>query len=133
MVEVTTERPRATSLQLADMPLETLVQYARTGALDEKVRQAFETLAAMRREIDREDRAIAELEANRKTIYAEQERVRANLASVPATADLRQRYLDTMKQQEDRLEALGKSAEEARVRLNAARDRLADAIARLDL
>jgi len=133
VVEVATERPRTTSLQLADMPVETLVRYARTGTLDEKVRQAFETLATMRREIDREERTIAELEASRKTIYAEQERIRANLAIVPATADLRQRYLDTMKQQEDGLEALARRAEDARTRLKAARDRLAEAIGRLDL
>jgi catechol 2,3-dioxygenase-like lactoylglutathione lyase family enzyme len=133
VVEVTTERPRTTSLQLAGMPVETLVRYSRTGALDEKVRQAFEMLATMRREIDQEERTIAELEASRKTIYAEQERIRANLASVPATADLRQRYLDAMKQQEDSLAALARRAEDARARLKAARDRLADAIARLEL
>jgi len=132
-VEVTTERPRTTSLQLAGMPVETLVRYSRTGALDEKVRQAFEMLATMRREIDQEERTIAELEASRKTIYAEQERIRANLASVPATADLRQRYLDALKQQEDGLAALARRAEDARTRLKAARDRLADAIARLEL
>lgn len=133
VVEVTTERPRTSSLQLADMAVETLVQYAGTGALDEKLRQAFERLATMRRDVDGEERTLTELEANRKTIYAEQERIRANLASVPGTADLRQRYLDSMKQQEDQLEALAKRDEEARVRLKAARDRLAGAIARLEL
>ena len=132
-VEVTTERPRTTSLQLADMPVDTLVRYAQTGSLDPKVRQAFETLAAMRRDIDREERALAEAETNRKAIYTEQERIRANLAAVPATADLRQRYLDAMKQQEDQLEALRKRAGETQARLKAARDRLADAVARLEL
>lgn len=133
VIEVTTERPRTTSVQLADMPVETLVRYARTGALDEKVRQAFETLATMRRDVDREERTLAEIEASRKSIHSEQERIRANLASVPATADLRQRYLDAMKQQEDALEALARRAEDTRTRLRAARDRLAEAIGRLDI
>jgi hypothetical protein len=132
-LEVTAQRPRTQSLQLADMPVETLVRYARTGALDEKIRRALETLATMRGEVDREERAIEEAEASRKALHAEQERLRANLASVPATADLRQRYLDTMKRQEDQLEGLAKRIEEGRARLRAARDRLADAIARLDL
>jgi hypothetical protein len=132
-VDVTTERPRITTVQLLDMPLDTMVRYAQTGSLDPKLRQAFETLAAMRRDIDREERALADAETSRKAIYAEQERIRANLGAVPPTADLRQRYLDAMKQQEDQLEALRTRTQETQVRLKAARDRLADAVARLEL
>jgi hypothetical protein len=132
-VDVTSERPRITTVQLADMPLDTLVRYAQTGSLDPKLRQAFETLAAMRRDVDREERALAEAETSRRAIYTEQERIRANLTAVPPTADLRQRYLDAMKQQEDQLEALRKYTQETQARLKAARDRLADAVARLEL
>jgi hypothetical protein len=52
---------------------------------------------------------------------------------VPATADLRQRYLDALRQQEDQLEALRKRTQETQARLKAARDRLADTVARLEL
>jgi hypothetical protein len=131
-VEVVLERPRVSRIELRPLPAEALAAYARTGALDERVRKAFEALAALRGDVDREERDLAELERSRQALGAEQERLRANLAAVPATSDLRQRYLDRLRQQEDQIEALQARTEATRTRLAAARERLADAIAALD-
>jgi hypothetical protein len=133
VVDVTVERPRESRLEIADMSLATLAGYARTGALDETVRKAFEALAALRRDVDREQQALGEAESQRTTIHAEQDRIRQNLGRVPATSDLHQRYLDMLKQQEDQLQALARHTRETQARLRAARDRLAEAIARLEL
>jgi hypothetical protein len=132
-VEVVVQRPRTDSVSLTDSPTPILAAYSRTGALDEKVRRALEALVAMRGDVDREERALAELEAARKTIHEEQERLRANLNAVPGAGDLRQRYLEKLKQQEDELEKLGADIGAARARITAARGRLADAVAGLDL
>ena len=47
-----------------------------------------------------------ELDAERKRIGDDQERIRKNLASVGQSSDLGRRYLDTLKAQEDRLVAI---------------------------
>jgi hypothetical protein len=83
--------------------------------------------------VEREERGLTELEASRKTIHEEQERLRANLNAVPGAGDLRQRYLEKLKKQEDDLEKLGTDIGAARTRITAARARLAEAVAGLDL
>ena len=131
-VEVTLERPRTSSLELTSLPTSSFLGFARTGALGEKVRKTFETLAALRGDVEREERALVEVEAGRKAIVDEQERLRANLGSVPG-GDLRQRYLDKLRQQEDQLDKLQREIDATRGRLKVARTRLADTIAALDL
>jgi uncharacterized protein DUF4139 len=132
-VEVVVQRPRTETVSLTESPTPTLLTYSRTGSLDEKVRRALERLVAMRGDVDREERALADLEASRKTIHEEQERLRANLNAVPGAGDLRQRYLEKLKTQEDDLEKLGAEIGAARTRIGAARARLAEAVAGLDL
>jgi hypothetical protein len=132
-VEVVVQRPRTESVSLTDSATPILVAYSRTSSLDEKVRQALERLVAMRGDLEREGRGLAELEASRKTIHEEQERLRANLNAVPGAGDLRQRYLEKLRKQEDDLEKLGTDIGAARARIGAARARLAEAVAGLDL
>jgi hypothetical protein len=132
-VEVTVQRPRTTRLELTGQPATTFLGIAGSGALDPAVRRAFEALAALRGDVDREERALAELEGGRRAIHEEQERLRQNLASVPGPGDLRQRYLDKLRQQEDELDRLQAGIAAARGRVAAARQRLADAIGALEL
>ena len=60
-------------------------------------------------EINRARAQRAELEAERKKISDDQERIRRNLSSVGAGSDLGRRYLDTLKAQEERLGVIGRS------------------------
>lgn len=131
VVEVTVERPQESRVEIREMTTETMLRHARTGALDDKVKQAFETLVRLRQDLEREEQGVREAEAARARIGKEQERLRANLASVPATSDLHRRYLDLLRQQEDQLAALAQQGAAAEARARAARERLADAIGRL--
>jgi hypothetical protein len=131
-VTVTVERPRVTTIALAGLTAAALATYARTGALAAPVRQAFERLAHERESVEREERAVAALEARRREIHEEQQRLRANLGSV-GPGDLRQRYLDKLRQQEDTLERIETDTGAARARLAAARQRLEATIAGLNL
>lgn len=131
-VEVVVQRPRTDSVSLTDSPTPILTMYSRTGSLDEKVRRTLERLVALRGDVEREERALADLESARKAIHEEQERLRANLNAVPGAGDLRQRYLEKLKKQEDDLEKLDADIGAARTRIGAARARLADAVAGSD-
>jgi hypothetical protein len=127
-LEVVLQRPRLSLVQLAGQSREALVAYARTGGIDPRAAQALERLAALQGEVDRLDRLAKEAEAERAQIAKDQERLRQNLASVPAGGDLAKRYLDAMKTQEDRLDQLRAAEADARAKLKAARDALAEAI-----
>jgi hypothetical protein len=132
-VEVVLQRPRLTSVQLAGQSREALVAYARTGGIDPRAAQALERLAQLQGEVDRLDRLVKEAEAERAQIAKDQERLRQNLASVPAGGDLAKRYLDAMKTQEDRIDQLRAAEADARAKLKAARDALAEAIAKTEV
>jgi hypothetical protein len=69
-----------------------------------------------------------ELDAERKKIADDQDRIRKNLASAGQSSDLGKRYIDALKAGEDRLEAI--SAEEAKIEAAvAAKTKEAEAVA----
>ncbi len=132
-LEVVTQRPRLNTVQLAGQSRQALLSYARTGGIDPKAAAALERLAALQGEADNFDRLAKEADAERQTIAKDQERLRQNLQSVPAGGDLAKRYLDTMKKQEDRIDQLRLAEADARAKLKAARDALADAIQKTEI
>ncbi len=132
-VEVTTQRPRQNLVQIAGLNHQALLGYARQGSIPAPVRQALERIAGMQAEVDKLDRQAREAAAQRETIAKDQERLRQNLASVPANSDLAKRYLATMKSQEDRIDLLRQTEDDTRHKLHQARDALADAIAKLEV
>jgi hypothetical protein len=132
-LDVVVQRPRQTVVQLAGLNQQAMLGYARTAGVPEGARQALERLAGMQAEVDRFDRQIKEIAAERETIAKDQVRLRDNLKSVPAGSDLAKRYLDSLKAQEDRLDGLRAAEDEAKQKLQQARAVLADAIAKLEL
>jgi hypothetical protein len=132
-VVVMQERPTESRFALVDSSYETLLTYARNTVLSDRVRQALETVAALRQAVEKEEEALRLLEARRSSINSEQERIRQNLARVPATDDLHKRYLDTLRQQEDELQTLAERINEAGVKVSTARSRLSSAIEKMDL
>lgn len=70
------------------------------------------------------ERTILRLAEDRTTTVAEQARIRANLQSIDEAGPLRQRWLDEMARQEDRLQALG----DERRRAEQERDQAAQAL-----
>ncbi len=132
-LEVVTQRPRLNTVQLAGQSRQALLAYARTGGIDPKAAAALERLAALQGDVDNFDRLAKEAEAERQNIAKDQERLRQNLQSVPAGGDLAKRYLDTMKKQEDRIDQLRLAETDAKTKLKAARDALADAIQKTEI
>jgi len=76
-----------------------------TPALKAAVTRLGETIG----EINRARAQRGQLEAERKKIAEDQERIRRNLGSVGATSDLGRRYLESLKSQEERLTVISRS------------------------
>jgi hypothetical protein len=66
-------------------------------------KDAVAKLAAIVADINKSRSQRTQLDAERKKIAEDQERIRRNLQSVGQGTDLGRRYLDTLKSQEDRL------------------------------
>lgn len=132
-LEVATQRPRLSTVQLAGQSREALLGYSRTGGISEKARAALEQLAVLQGEVDKLDRAAKEAAGERDSIAKDQDRLRQNLSSVPAGGDLAKRYLEAMKKQEDRVDQLRLAEDDAKAKLRAARAALADAIAKTEI
>lgn len=132
-VVVVQEHPTESRFTLVDGAYETLLAYARNTELSDSVRRALESVATLRQAVAKEEGALAAVEAKRSGIVKEQERIRQNLARVPASSDLHKRYLDMLRQQEDQMEALAAQINEARSKVGAARGRLSDAIEGIEL
>ncbi|MGZ8322722.1 MAG: DUF4139 domain-containing protein, partial [Rhodoplanes sp.] len=85
---------------------------ARIRGLDNEsaaLKEAVAKLAALVTEINKAKSQRAQLDAERKRIAEDQDRIRRNLQSVGAGSDLGRRYLDTLKSQEDRLADITRS------------------------
>ena len=76
-----------------------------TPALKSAIARLGETIG----EINRARSQRGQLDAERKKIGEDQERIRRNLASVGANSDLGRRYLESLKQQEERLAVIARS------------------------
>lgn len=123
------------SFGLAELTEPQLGGWLAAGYLDKKTEKALGEVLAARQTAARIDGQIHELEQERAKIAADQKRLRDNLGSLGDRAsekELRERFVRTLTQQEDRLEAL--AAEEASLRRDrdAARDRLSTVLGKLD-
>jgi hypothetical protein len=132
-LEVVTERPRQSRIELLRLEQTALAAFARRTDLDPPLRAAFERLAALRQASDAVAAGRAALEKERGEIAGEQKRIRDNLASVPGGSDLQKRYLDTLRRQEDRLEKIEADLRTARADGEAAMQALAAAVRELRL
>lgn len=104
------ERTDRQTVQLADLGTEEIL--ARSRGLDNEsaaLKEAVAKLAALVTEINKAKSQRAQLDAERKRIAEDQDRIRRNLQSVGAGSDLGRRYLDTLKSQEDRLADITRS------------------------
>jgi hypothetical protein len=126
--EVTVERPVTQSFGITSLTLAQIVRYAGTGELDAKIREAFERLAELKREVVRHELRMAELERARQIIYQEQSRIRDNLGRIPSGSDLHRRYLRKLDAQEDKLETILEAFDQAQRRRIEANRKLDDYI-----
>ena len=131
--EVTVERPVTQSLGITSLTLGQIVRFAGTGEFDAKVREAFERLAELKREVVRHEQRMAELERARQIIYQEQSRIRDNLGRIPSGSDLHRRYLRKLDAQEDKLETIVEAFDQAQRRQIEANRKLDDYIKTLKI
>jgi hypothetical protein len=96
-----------------------------TPALKNAVARLGETIG----EINRARAQRGQLEAERKKIGEDQERIRRNLGSVGASSDLGRRYLEALKSQEERLGVIARSEQLLEAEI-AARRNVAEEIAK---
>jgi hypothetical protein len=96
-----------------------------TPALKSAVARLGETIG----EINRARSQRNQLDAERKKIGEDQERIRRNLGSVGANSDLGRRYLESLKQQEERLAVIARSEQLLEAEI-AARRTVAEEIAK---
>ncbi len=124
-VPVTVERAVVQAFGIATLKLRQIVAYASTGALDPKVREAFERLAELQREVERQRLDIEKLEGERKRIFDDQTRIRNNLARVPRDSTVYRRYVKKLNKQENVLETIVENLDQAQRRHREANDALA--------
>ncbi len=132
-LDATWERIDYQSMTLATLDMNSVLYYAADERLSEQQRAAFKRVAELKSEIDRIDGEIAAASAERDRLFAEQERIRQNLAAVPEGSDLQRRYLQTLAEQEDRLATLAQRLVELQVERDGAKKALDDYVATVTL
>lgn len=83
-----------------------LVAHAKGAALPADVISSLQQAAALKRALTQAERELAQTDADRKRIVAEQKRLRDNMKSLDRNNALYKRYLAKLNTQEDQLDAL---------------------------
>jgi len=125
----------AQAFALTDITDKSFAAWVSAKYLDKATEKALKDALAQRKLVAAAEEQLLQRNDERTKIHAEQKRVRDNLGSLGERAsekELRERFVRTLSQQEDRLEAI--TAEEARLRAecDAARAKLNELIGRLD-
>jgi hypothetical protein len=124
---VRSEQPQTTSYDLFRVNDALLQAWISDRWLDPATTKVLIAAFAVRRRLAGLEMLSQELVAERAKLHEEQARIRDNLKSLnelPAEKDLRQRYIRTLTQQEDRLEAMTLEAAKAHADITAARQEL---------
>lgn len=132
-VPVTMSRPVVQQVSLIDTNADRLTAIARMGGLDDAARATIARAAELKREIDRRQATLGEIDGKRKAIVEEQSRIRDNMARVPANSDLARRYLAKLNEQETEIEKLAAERAAAAQRVEEAKKALADYVATVKL
>jgi hypothetical protein len=122
--EVAQEQTRQQELRLIDGSADQLGVYARATEFDAKTRDALAKVLKLQQAVAEAQRALGQVDTDRKQIVDEQARIRENIGKVPAGSDLQKRYLATLEKQENDLDALAKKKADAQKEVDAARNSL---------
>jgi hypothetical protein len=105
-ITVTQERIESQRLDVTSFDLPTILRYRTDGKVSDAVVEAFRTVAGKRAAIGESERALAQIDANVKTIADDQARIRQNMQTIDRTTDLYKRYATKLNEQESQLEKL---------------------------
>ena len=131
--EVVLERPRLSKIVLNGLSTAQLVGYAKTGKLDEGLRQAFARMAELKREVESQEHRLKRATEDQQEVFKDQKRIRDNLYRVPRNTDLHRRYLTKLDAQENKLERTLKEIGAAKKDVDRTKKALADYIGKLKL
>jgi hypothetical protein len=123
-LKVALQRPIEESVALIDMNDQLIEYYASATELSPPVRAAIAELRGYKATVATREAELNRLREQYQTIVKGQERIRANLQSVPRDTDLHRKYLDTMSKQEEQLTQLAAAIAQAEDALQAAHDAL---------
>lgn len=124
---VTLERTGWESIRIDSMSLYDLKAYASNrGKMDDATRKLFASLAEKRQAMSDIEQQIRDLESKRRNIYNDQNRIRENIKSLSGSSSLKNRYLEQLDDQEDKLEDIQEDIDEANEKLADLRKDLQD-------
>jgi hypothetical protein len=106
---VSEERLEETTYRLTEISADQILLWIRDRQLTAEAERALAPVAAAMRRVSSLDRDLADLAAEEGRIFQDQERLRGNLAGLSQTPEesrLRQRYIDRLEEQENRLESI---------------------------
>jgi hypothetical protein len=129
-LEVAENRTAESRISVGDFDESRLQLWIRSGLAAADIERALKPVLDKRREVAAAERRNAELEAERRTILEDQQRLRENMKALGRSTEERQlleRYTRQLDQQENRLETLKREL----TRANEERDRLRQDLARL--
>jgi hypothetical protein len=100
--------------------------YATSGEIAKEVRDALAKAVAMKKQVTDLESRLNQLVAQKDAIERGQERLRQNIATVGKESELGRRYLKTLSDQEDQIEALQKQIEDLRKQIEGEKKKLSD-------
>jgi hypothetical protein len=129
--EIVQEQTRQQELRLLDGSAEQLGVYARSTEFDAKTRDVLTKVLQLQQGVAEAQRALGQLDGERRQMVDEQARIRENIGKVPAGSDLQKRYLATLEKQENDLDTLTRKKTDAQKTADTAREALRTYITQL--
>lgn len=106
VLTVTEEQVSEKRVMLQALSTDALVALLQDGPLDEETQLLLEQLLETGRRITALQQQLDGFDRQRQVIFEEQERIRANMASLDQSSSLYQRYVTQLNDQEDELESI---------------------------
>ncbi|MEL7485129.1 MAG: hypothetical protein AAFN41_12360, partial [Planctomycetota bacterium] len=111
-IETTQSRTVSTQLAMGSFSIDQMIRYNRSGSVSDEVLEAFRGYAQRQATVNDLEQTLRDLDAESKRLADDQERIRRLMGSLSRQDALHARYLRTLEQHEDRLEAIrGERAE----------------------
>lgn len=115
---VAQETTTLSSYTLLSQSMPTLIQFQKDGVTSQAVIDAFKEAAKRQSAIADTQKKIADIENERKTIDADQGRIRSNMNTIDRQSELYARYMKKLTEQETKLEDTAKTMESLRAQLD---------------
>lgn len=133
--KITLERSDFEAISIAQFsPDQLSARLAAMGTeIDAKTKKALEGAMALQQDVFALDQQIQTLDEERQAIFNNQNRIRGNLGSIPSGSDLAKNYLTELSAQEDRLKKIEADQSLLRQKNIAAKSKLDDYVAGLNL